>query len=100
MSYSRRYLHTALDCEIRSMRITKSLIDFLCDTRTNTANKTCQFDQKRKKERKEKEDRKKTSISRLTKFYGVYVKNGVINVNVRNNKMTAKLSTTLPSKSS
>lgn len=68
--YSRRYLPTALDCEIRSMRITKSLIDFLCDMQTNTAHKTCQFNQKKK--------RKKTSISRLTNFYGVYIKNGVI----------------------
>lgn len=71
---SRRYLPTALDCEIRSMRITKSLIDFLCDTQTNTAHKTCQFNQKKKKKKEEK-----TSISRLTKFYGVHIKNGVSN---------------------
>jgi len=53
---------------------------------------------KKKKKRKKEKKRKKTSISRLTKFYGVYVKNGVINVNVGNNKMTVKLSTTSPSK--
>lgn len=51
---------------------------------------------KKKKERKKRKE-KKTSISRLTKLYGVYVKNGVINVNVGYNKMTVKLSTTSPS---